>query len=122
MLGNVSNVTAVSMIDPASCANTAAATSGWIDVRAAKGPILIIQQSGAITGTLDGKLQHATSSGGAGAADITGAVFTQVDAANKVETLNFVATTGPYIKYIGTVGTGPVVLGVTCIYSSGQAG
>jgi hypothetical protein len=56
MLNNqASAATATSLIDAASAANTAAATTGsgkWLDVRAYDGEILVTQQLGAVTGTI----------------------------------------------------------------------
>jgi hypothetical protein len=102
----------VTMVNPASCADTTAATSAYIDVRGYKGDIIFTQHSGAITGTLNGKLQGADDAGGTNSADITGATFTAVSAANKLYSITVPATYRPFIRYVGTVGTGPVVLGV----------
>jgi hypothetical protein len=112
----------VVVLPSVSAANTAAATSGWIDCRKYKGTLRFIQITGAITGTLDGKLQGADDSGGTNGADITGATFTQVTSANKVQTCIIPATKRPYIKYIGTVGTGPVLIGVALSAHPGITG
>jgi hypothetical protein len=109
--------TLINVIDPVSAANTAAATSGWIDMRGYKGDIIFIQTTGALTGSLASKIQGATSSGGAGAADITGAAFTAVSAANKVHRCVVPATAAPYMKYVGTVTTGPIVICVIAMAS-----
>lgn len=113
-----SAATASSILDPLSAAATANATSGsgkWLDVRSYDGQLLVIQHSGAITGTLAGKLQSATDADGAGAADITGATFTAVSAANKTHTiaLDPKKVVGGFLGYVGTIGTGPVLVGVT---------
>ena len=105
--------TLVSVLPSVSAADTAAATSGWIDCRQYIGTILFDVHSGAITGSFVGKLQSASDSGGTGAADITGATHTAISTANQVKTISVAATTAPYMKYIGTVTTGPVVLSVT---------
>jgi hypothetical protein len=102
----------VTMVNPASCADTAAATSAYIDCRGYKGDIIFTQHSGAVTGTLAGKLQGADDVGGTNSADITGATFTSVTAANKLYSISVPATYRPFIRYVGTVTTGPVVLGV----------
>lgn len=104
--------TVVTMVNPASCADTTAATSAYIDVRGFKGDLVFTQHSGAITGTLAGKLQGADDVGGTNSADIAGATFTAVSAANKLYSITVPATYRPFIRYVGTVGTGPVVLGV----------
>lgn len=114
-------VTATSVINSVSCANTAAATSGWFDVRNAKGDILFIQDSGAITGTLAGKIQGATDDQGTGVADISGATFTSVSAANKTYKCIIKRGAAPYVRYLGTVGTGPVLLSVTMLSRVGES-
>jgi hypothetical protein len=106
--------TATIVLNPASCAATANATSGWIDVRAFKGTIAVVAQIGAVTGSITGKLRSATDSGGTGAADITGATFTAVSAANKIQKITIPATTAPYIQYVGTIVTGPALVAVSC--------
>lgn len=113
-----SAATATSILDAVSAAATANATSGsgkWLDVRSYDGELLVIQQSGACTGTLAGKLQSATDANGTGAADITGATFTAVSAANKTHTvaLDPKKVVGGFLGYVGTIGTGPSLVSVT---------
>jgi hypothetical protein len=103
----------VAMINSISCANTAAATSGWIDVRPYKGNIGVTVNVGAVTGSITGKLQTATDSGGTGAADITGATFTAVSATNAAQKIFITKHVGPFIRYVGTIVTGPCVVSVT---------
>jgi len=105
--------TLVSVLPSISAANTAAATSGWIDVRSYIGNILFDVHSGAITGSFVGKIQSATDGSGTGAADITGATHTAVSTANQVKSISVPATVAPYMAYVGTVTTGPVVISVT---------
>ena len=113
--------TATIVINPAEAANTAAATSGWLDVRNVKGSILFIQSSGAITGTLTGKIQGATDSEGTGAADISGATFTAVSAADKVHKCVVMSGAAPYMRYVGTIVTGPVIVGVMMLAHRGTS-
>jgi hypothetical protein len=121
MIGHdASAASSVVVLNTVSAANTAAATSGWIDVRPYKGTLVFIQQTGAITGTLDGKLQGADDSGGTNSADITGATTPQVTAANKVQRISIPATQRPFIKYVGTVGTGPVLIAVSLLAHPGS--
>ena len=117
MLHNqASAATATSLLDAISCANTAAATSGngkWLDVRPYDGEILVTQQIGAVGGgTIVGKLQSGTDANGTGAADITGAVFTTVSAANKTHTyaLDPKKVVGGFLGYVGTITVGAPVL------------
>jgi len=120
MIGHGASSNAVSVLPSVSAANTAAATSGWIDVKAYKGSLLFVVNIGTITGTLAGKLRSATDSGGTGAADITGATHSNVTTASQVRTIVIPATVGPYIQYVGTVTTGPVVVGVTLLAHPGS--
>jgi hypothetical protein len=117
LLNQASAATATSLIDAVSAANTAAATSGsgkWLDVRPYDGEILVTQQVGAVTGSITGKLQSASDANGTGAADITGATFTIVSAANNTQTyaLDPKKVTGGFLGYVGTIVTGPALVSV----------
>jgi hypothetical protein len=117
LLNQASAATATSLIDAASCANTAAATSGsgkWLDVRPYDGEMLVTQQIGAVTGSITGKLQSASDANGTGAADITGATFTIVSAANNTQTyaLDPKKVVGGFLGYVGTIVTGPSLVSV----------
>jgi hypothetical protein len=106
------------LLAPASCANTAAATSGsgfWVDVSGYEGDVLVTQNVGAVTGSITGKLQAADDNAGTNAADITGATFTAVSSANNVQSqaLNAKSLAKKFIGYVGTIVTGPAVVGVT---------
>ena len=106
-----------SLIDAASCANTAAATSGsgkWLDVRVYDGEILAVQQLGAVTGTIAGKLQSASDANGTGAADITGYTF-GTNTANSTSTVvvDPKKVVGGFLGYVGTIVTGPSLVSVT---------
>lgn len=113
-----SAASAALLLPPVSAANTAAATTstsgGYVDVRAYQGELLVTQITGAITGSVAGKLQYASDANGTGATDITGATFTNVSAANKAHTvaLDPKKVIGGFLGYLGTVTTGPVVIGV----------
>jgi hypothetical protein len=104
------------MINPASCANTAAATSGWIDVRTYEGDIEVIQQVGAVTGSITGGIETASDGSGTGAAALTPkeGAFTAVSSANEVQkrTIGKGDVLG-WIRYIGTIVTGPALVGVS---------
>jgi hypothetical protein len=105
-----------------SAADTAAATSGWIDVRTYKGTLKFIINSGAVTGNTVGKLRSASDVGGTGAADITGATHTAISTSSQVRSIEIPATTAPFIQYVGTVTTGPIVLSVTLMAHPGLTG
>lgn len=99
------------ILPPVSAANTAAATSSGVDLTGYEGDVSIIVSTGAITGTLDGKIQD--SADNSSFADVSGLTFSQVTAANKIAALTVnVGQVRRYIKYVGTVGTGPVLISV----------
>lgn len=118
LLNQASAATMTSLIDAASAANTAAATSGtgkWLDVRVYDGEILVIQQIGAVTGTIAGKMQSASDANGTGAADITGATFTTVTSTgNSTQSIAVDPrkVVGGFLGYVGTVVTGPSLVSV----------
>jgi len=108
--------TMTSLLDALSAAATANATSGsgkWLDVRPYDGEILVVQQLGAVTGTIAGKLQSATDANGTGAADISGATFS-TNTANSTSTiaLDPKKVTGGFLGYVGTIVTGPSLVSV----------
>lgn len=108
----------VKMLDPVSAAATANATSGWIDVNEAEGDLEFIAQVGALTGSITWTIEDATSAAGAGAAGITpneGAFA--AGAANQVQkrTINASAVRG-WVRIIGTIVTGPVLVAASVQY------
>lgn len=112
--------TVTSLIDAVSAGNTAAATSGngkWLDVRAYEGDIIVVQQIGAVTGSITGKLQSATDANGTGAADITGATYTAVSSANNTQSIvvDLKKVAGGFIGYVGTIVTGPALTSITVV-------
>lgn len=106
------NSTTTVLLAAASCANTAAATGTGVDLQGYEGPVVIIQNHGTSTGTLDGKIQD--SADNSSFADVSGATFTQSTTTADVKTLVLQSKqVRRYIKYVGTVVTGPQVVGVT---------
>jgi hypothetical protein len=104
----------VQMIIAASCANTAAATSAWIDVRAYEGDLVIVINPGAITGSLTPSIEDATDGSGTGAAAIAaneGAYTAHVANTARKYTIPASFARG-WIRYVGTIVTGPSLLGV----------
>jgi len=107
------NSTTVSLLAAASCANTAAATGSAVDLLDYGGPVVIVQNHGASTGTLDGKIQD-SADGSTGWADVSGATFAQSTTTADIKTLVLQSKqVRRYIRYVGTVGTGPQVVGVS---------
>lgn len=111
-------VSAVSILTSASAADTAAATSGWVDISSYEGFLVFTQAVGTITGTLDGIIQHATDGSGTGAAtaaSFSTQVTTSNDAPNVQKAIVECNAIGSHVRYLGTVGTGPSVVGVTML-------
>lgn len=119
MLGNEGQAaTSVKLLDPVSAANTAAATSGWVDVRGAEGDLVFINQVGALTGSITWTIEHASDGSGTGAAAITpneGAY--SAGAANQVQkrTVNASAVAG-WVRCVGTIVTGPALVAASLLY------
>ena len=107
------NSTSTALLIAASCANTAAATSpAGFDLLDYEGPVVIVQNHGVSTGTLDGKIQD--SADNSSFADVAGATFTQSTTTADTKALVLQRKqVRRYIKYVGTVVTGPQVVGVT---------
>ena len=119
MLGNEGQAaTTKKLLDPISAANTAAATSSWIDARDAEGDIMFVNQVGALTGSIAWTIEHASDSGGTGTAAITpneGAYA--AGAANQVQkrTVNASAIQG-FVRCVGTIVTGPALAAASISY------
>lgn len=111
-MNELSICTSQAMIASASCANTAAATSAALDLLLYDGPALLMQNKGAGAGTLDGKLQH--SHDGATGWEDTGIAFTQAGTDANLQTRTFeTKSLRRYVRYVGTIATGPHLLSVT---------
>lgn len=115
MMGNQGQAAkAVKLLDPVSAANTAAATSGWVDVREAEGDIVFTNQVGALTGSITWTIEDATDGSGTGAAGVTpneGAYA--AGAANQIQkrTVNASAVRG-WVRCVGTIVTGPALVSI----------
>lgn len=117
---NVGSMVSRVVLPSVSAANTAAATSGnsqWIDTQDLEGEIAVVVVTGAITGSVTVKLQSATDANGTGAADITGAVGTAISTAAQTQVIAIpkTAMTNRYLGIVGTVVTGPVLIGAVAI-------
>lgn len=93
-------------------AQTSTVTGSWVDVREYEGDIVVIQDVGTVSGTtptLNGKIQHASAADGTGAADVSGATFTEVTASNSKQKITFPAgSIAGWVRYVGTIaGTTP---------------
>ncbi len=107
------NSTTTVLIAAQSCANTAAATSAAFDLLTYEGPLLITENHGVGTGTLDGAIQD-SADGSTGWAAVTGYGFTQKTTTASIQAISFQSKQSRrYIRYIGTIGTGPHLLAVS---------
>lgn len=119
MLGNEGQAaTSKQLLNPISAANTAAATSGWVDARDAEGDIVFINQLGALTGSITWTIESASDGSGTGAAAITpneGAYAS--GAANQIQkrTVSASAIQG-WVRCVGTIVTGPALVAVSISY------
>lgn len=108
------NATAVSLLASVSAADTAAATGTGVDLQDYEGPVVITQNHGVSTGTLDGKIQD--SADNSSFADVSGLTFTQETTTAGIQKLVVQSKqVRRYIKYVGTVGTGPQVVSVSMV-------
>jgi len=108
------NSTAVALLAAASCANTAAATGNGVDLLDYEGPVVVLQNHGVSTGTLDGKIQD--SADNSSFADVAGLTFTQSTTGADIKSLVVQSKqVRRYIRYVGTVVTGPQVVSVSMV-------
>ena len=112
------NATVTSLLDPVSAANTAAATSSWISVQDADGDIVFINQVGAMTGGIVWTIEHASDNSGTGGAAITpreGAYAAGAATQIQKRTVPAKHLQG-FVRCVGTITTGPVLVGVSISY------
>ena len=106
--GAASVTSILSSVSQAATFNSAA-----VDLRDYEGPVAIVQNKGAGTGTLDGKIQD-SDDGSTAWADVAGATFTQAGVGVDVQKLVLQSkSTRRFIRYTGTIVTGPHLLGVS---------
>ena len=99
----------------AAASQAATLNSGAIDLRDYDGPVAIIQNKGAGTGTLDGKIQD-SDDGATAWVDVIGATFVQAGVAADVQKLTLQSkSTRRFIRYTATIVTGPHLVGVTML-------
>jgi hypothetical protein len=114
MLNNEAQASTLTMMLAAvSAANTAAATSAFVDVRKLEGDLQIIILPGAITGSITPSFEDATDSGGTGSAAILPNEALSALTANTARKYSFPAkSTRGWIRFIGTIVTGPALIAV----------
>jgi hypothetical protein len=117
----VSSLTTLKILNSVSAANTAAATSGWIQVSEYEGLVAVLINTGLITGTITYTFKTATDGSGTGEAAIVplGGALTAVTTSNDdgtpyIAVFDARALLG-YIQVVGTVVTGPALISYTLI-------
>lgn len=105
--------TCISLSASASQASTV--TGSAVDLIDYEGPVAITQNHGTGTGTLDGKIQD-SADGSTGWADVSGATFSQSTTTADCKTLAInPKQIKRYIRYVGTIVTGPQNVAVTLV-------
>jgi hypothetical protein len=96
----------------AAASNASTLTGAAVDLIEYDLPIVITQNHGVSTGTLDGKIQD-SDDGTTGWADVAGAVFTQSTTTADIKSMMLNAgNCRRFIRYVGTIVTGPQVFSV----------
>lgn len=121
LASQLSALSALQVLNSLSAANTAAATSGWIQVSGYEGEIAVVISTGVITGTITYTFNTATDGSGTGSAGITplGGALTALTTSNDdgvpyVALFDTRALKG-YIQVVGTIVTGPAPVSYTII-------
>lgn len=106
-------LTSTQMAVPASKADTAAATTTGFDTQLYEGDLVIVQDVGAVTGSITGAIEDSANNSSWAAAS-PALAFTAVSSANNIQTLKVdKRAVRRYIRYVGTIVTGPALLSVT---------
>jgi hypothetical protein len=107
----------VNLLSSASAANTAAATSAWVQASNKEGTIAVVVNVGAVTGTLVLTLEDATDGAGSGGAGFTaneGAFAAATANTQHKRTFPARATRGWY-RLVGTIVTGPSLISAVAL-------
>lgn len=109
------SLTTTAMLSSVSCANTAAATQGTgTDISAYEGTLVFIENVGTITGTLAGKIITSASSNLADPTDVGTFTARTTSNDNATSTLEVnCSALQQYVGYVGTIVTGPALIGVS---------
>lgn len=114
-------VSVTTVINAVSAANTAAATSGWIDVRYNEGILLFVIDTGIVVGSITYTFQDANTSGGGSPAAIVpiGGAIAAITTANDnaVNVAAFPATQPRgWMQVVGTIATGPALISYSVVH------
>jgi hypothetical protein len=122
MLGNQGQACeVVGVLAPVDAANTAAATSGWVDCRKYEGDLVFTVMTGVVdAGSVTWTFEHATDGSGTGAEAIVPtegaltAVTTSNDPLTQKRTIPASAVHG-WVRAIGTIVTGGALVAVSML-------
>jgi hypothetical protein len=114
MLANAQGHTSIEMLAAGSKAATANATGSAVDLLAYEGPLIVVQNLGAVTGSIVGKVQD-SADGSTDWQDVSGAAFTSATAAGQQSLTLDADSCRRYVRYIGTITTGPSVMAVVAV-------
>jgi len=97
-----------------SAANTAAATSSWVDVRKYEGDLVFLINPGAITGSHTPSIEDATDGSGTGSAVVAAneGSYTALTANTARKYTIPAGSVRGWVRYVGTIVTGPSLIGV----------
>lgn len=99
----------------ASASQASTVTGAAVDLLDYDAPVLVVQSHGTGTGTLDGKIQD-SADGSTGWADVSGATFSQSTTTADVKSLVLnPKSIRRYIRYVGTIVTGPQNVAVALV-------
>lgn len=103
------------LLAPLSAAATANATSSGFDTQGWEGPMKVVVATGAITGTMTPKIQDSDVIG-SGYADVPGLSAAVVSTADQVREIDIPAgRVKRFIRLVGTIATGPVLIGAVVV-------
>lgn len=110
----------VTILAPVSAAATANATTGGVEVVGYTGELQIIVGIGPVTaGSITGKIQHSDDNVPANFSDVAGMTFTVVNTPNTAGTVQTLVIQTEdvkrFIRYVGTIATGPAVVSVLLV-------
>jgi hypothetical protein len=100
------------LLSPVSAANTAAATSSWINVTDATGDLMFVNQVGALTGSITWTIETASDVGGTGGVAVTpkeGAYAAGAATQIQKRTIDAKDSKG-FVRCVGTIVTGPALV------------
>jgi hypothetical protein len=114
MLGHAAeSATVTALLNPASAANTSAATSAWTSIAKGVGQLMLVCATGAVTGNVSWRLESAYDTSGTGAAGVTPneGDFTTGVTANTCQKRTYSSDVlKNAVRVVGEITTGPALV------------